>query len=132
MHTINFVIFSNAQGRSKEVMSEKQLMDKHPDAKNLREAVDAEATTWDIEPIIEIHQGYECMEDAADFLRALIYAVLHYYDAPNATDLYRNMDFDNIISTTIHSEYVGQTVYYYLDKFSRDSEIIEMVRDNQK
>lgn len=131
-NTIIFATFANAQGRSREVYSSRQLMDRYPEAHNLKEATAAEAATWDINPIIEIHQGYKDMEDAQDKLRSLIYAVLHVYNVANATSLYDNMDLDNIASTMIHSVYVGQTAYYYYDDNLDDNELIHMVKDNQK
>lgn len=131
MSTIIFVIFSGAQGRSRQVLSSKQLFKWHPEARNLKEAAEAEAATWDINPVIETHQGYKYKEGAEDNLKNLIYAILHMRNMPNATDLYYNMDFYNITSTMIQSVFIGQTVYYYVDDIDND-ELIDLVKTNQK
>lgn len=131
MKSVNFAIFSNAQGRSREVWSEKQLMNKYPEAKNLHEAAEKEAATWDIDPIVEIHQGYEDMQDAINDLKGLIYATLM-ITVPNAMNLYKNIDFEDLISCMIYSAYVNQTPYYYFDDDLDTDELIEMVRESQK
>lgn len=129
---IIFAVFSNAQGRSKEVYSSRELIAKHPAAKTLNEAVNAEAAEWDINPVVETYQGYKYEEDAQDKLREFVYAVLHAGNVRGGADLYYDMDFDAIAQDMIRTEYVNQTPYYYYDDHIDDSELVQMVKDNQR
>lgn len=119
---MNFVIFSTPQGSNREIMSEKELMTKYPDAQDLEQAADMEANTWDIYPIQETVQAFETYDEAVSYLRKLIKRVV---PDVNFDDL--NMRDIELVATD--SFYYNQKVYYYLYEME-DWDVKNLVEEN--
>lgn len=103
-------------------MSEKQLMENHTNAKNLEQAADMEANTWDIYPIQETVQAFETYDEAVSYLKKLIKKVV-----PDVN--FDDLNMNGVEGDATDSFYYNQKVYYYLYEME-DWDIKNLVEEN--